>query len=82
MATLNCEVENTENIKPFWKCWEEVLGGRNESTCFNPIGIIQEKRLVIGKVCRMCMNLLHRCYSCEFHFKQSVSRRLKDPHVQ
>ena len=23
--------------------------------------------------------LLHRCYSCEFHFKQSVNRRLKDP---
>ena len=81
LATLNCEGENKENSELFWRCWEGALGGKNEITCFSPNGIFLDEKgnnwkaveNVYGK------ELLHRCYSCEFHFKQSVNRKLKDP---
>ena len=59
----------------------EALGGKNESTCFNPTGIILDEKGSNWKVVENVYGkeLLHRCYSCEFHFKQSVKRRLKDP---
>ena len=40
LATLICEGENKENAELLWRCWEEGLGGKNESTCFNRTGII------------------------------------------
>ena len=81
LAILNCEGENKENVGFFWRCWEEVLGGKNESTYFNPTGIILDEKGSNWKAVKNVYGkeLLHRCYSCEFHFKQSVNRRLKDP---
>ena len=81
LATLNCVGENKENAELFWRCWEEALGGKNESTCFNPTGIILDEKGSNWKAVENVYGkeLLHRCYSCEFHFKQSVNRRLKDP---
>ena len=81
LATLNCEGENKENAELFWRCWEEALGGKNGSTCFNPTGIILDEKGSNWKAVENVYGkeLLHRCYSCEFHFKQSVNRRLKDP---
>ena len=84
MATLNCEGENKGNAELFWRCWEEALGEKNKITCFNPIGIMLDEKgnnsKAVGNV--YGKELLHRCYSCEFHFKQIANRRLKDPHVQ
>ena len=81
LATLNCEGENKENAELFWRCWEEALGGKNESTCFNPTGIILDEKGSNWKAVENVYGkeLLHRCYSCEFHFKQSVNRTLQDP---
>ena len=61
-----------------------MLDGKNESTCFNPAGIILNEK---GSDWKAVQNfdkengkeLSRRCYSCEFHFKKSVNRRLKDP---
>ena len=44
LATLNCEGENKENAELFWRCWEEALGGKNESNCFNPTDIILDEK--------------------------------------
>ena len=81
LATLNCEGENKENAELFCRCWEEALGGKNESTCFNPTGIILDEKGSNWKTVENVYGkeLLHRCYSCEFHFKQSVNRTLQDP---
>ena len=61
--------------------WTFLFGRKNENTCINPLRTILEEKgsnwdalkNLYGK------ELLHRCYSCEFHFKQSVNRRLKYP---
>ena len=81
LATLNCEGKNKENAELFWGCWEERLGGKNESTCFNPTGIILDVKGINWKAVENVYGkeLFHRCYSCEFHFKQSVNKRLKEP---
>ena len=81
LATLNCEGENKENAELFWRCSEEALGGKNESTSFNPTSIILDEQGSNWKAVENVYGkkLLHRCYSCEFHSKQSVNRRLKDP---
>ena len=52
----------------------------NEKIFFNPPGTILEEK---GSNWEALENLngkklLHRCYSCEFHFKQSVNKILKD----
>ena len=44
LATLNCEAKNKENAELFWRCWEEALGGKNESNCFNPTDIILDEK--------------------------------------
>ena len=44
LATLNCEGKNKENAELFWRCWEEPLGGKNESNCFNPTDIILDEK--------------------------------------
>ena len=80
MSKPNCEGQNKENTELFKRCWKEALGGKNESCCFNPTGLILDGKgsnwkpveNVYGK------ELLHCCYSCEFHFKQSVNKSLKD----
>ena len=43
LPTLNCEGENEENARLFWRCWEEALGGKNESICFNPTDMILDE---------------------------------------
>ena len=81
LAILNFEGENKENPELFWRCWGEVLGGKNESSCFNPAGIILDENDSNRKIVENLYDkkLLHRCYTCEFHFKQSLNRRLNDP---
>ena len=43
LTTLNCEAENKQNAEFFWRRWEEPLGDKNESTRFNPTGIILDE---------------------------------------
>ena len=84
LAAPNCERENKNKTELLRRCWKEAFDGKNESTCFNPAGIILEEK---GSDWKAVENFdkengkerLHRCYSCEFHFKQCVNRRLKDP---
>ena len=81
LTTLNCEGENRKHWAFFSRFWEWALGGKNENTCFNQTDIILDEKgsnwKAVENVCGK--GLLHRCYSCEFHFKQSVNRRLKNP---
>ena len=83
LATLNCEGENKENAELFWRCWEEAVGGKNESTYFNPTGLILEEKGSNWKAVENVYGkeLLHRCYSCEFRFKK-CQQKVKRPHVQ
>ena len=78
---MHCEEENKENAEMFWRCWKVALCEKNESTCFNPTGITLGEKGSSSKTVENVYGkkLLHRCYSCNFHFKQSVNRRLKDP---
>ena len=73
LATLNCEGENKENAELFWRWWEEALGEKNESTCFNPTGIIlDEKRAVIGRLWRIFM--VKSCCSIVTHASSILNK--------
>ena len=71
LATLNCGEENKENAEIFWRCWEKALCGKNESISFKPTGIIIDEQSSNWKAVENLYGkeLLHRCYSCKFHFK-------------
>ena len=80
LATMNCENENKESAEFFWKIWIEALQEFNGKIKFNPIGIILDEKSCNWNAIKKYFGggFIKRCVSCEFHFKQSVTRRLKD----
>ena len=43
-AALNCKGGNKENAELFWRCWQEALDRKNDSTCFNTTSIILDEK--------------------------------------
>ena len=79
---MHCEGENRENSETFWNIWNEALSsGLEERYMFNPAGPMLDEN---GSNWNAIKNVFgceftERCISCEFHFKQSVNRKIKDP---
>ena len=80
LATFQCESENSESAELFWKCWNDALNEDGDAHRFNPTGIILDERSGSWKAIEniFVKEFLRRSFSCEFHFKQSVTRRLND----
>ena len=80
LAMMDCDSENKENCELFWRTWNDALadfqagltfdlaqGLLNEGGCnWNALKEVYDK------------DFITRCSSCEFHFKQSVNRHLKE----
>ena len=76
LATMECEGENSENIKLFYTILDEALksiyGGE---TKFNPVGIMSDEAGAFWKASyHFPKEIRDNSVSCEFHFKQSVNR--------
>ena len=80
LATMDCESENKESAELFWKIWIEALQEFNSEIKFNPTGIILDEKSCNWNAMKKYFGdgFIKRCVSGEFHFKQSVTRRLKD----
>ena len=80
LATMDCESENKESAEFFWKIWIEALQEFNGEIKFNPIGITLDKKSCNWNAIKRYFGdeFIKRYLSCEFHFKQSVTIRLKD----
>ena len=78
---MRCESENKENSETFWNLWNEALSsGLEERYMFNPAALMLNEK---GSNWNAIKNIfgcefMERCISCEFHFKQSVNRKMKD----
>ena len=81
LATMEVEAENTENLILFWNTLNEMLQEvtANPTYTFNPIGFVVDENhanwVSIKKV--FGEDTLKRVVSCEFHYKQSVTRHAK-----
>ena len=73
LATFQCDRENSESAELFWKCWNDALNEDGDAHAFNPTGIILDERLGNWKAIENIFGeeFLRKCFSCEFHFKQS-----------
>ena len=77
---MDCECESKETCEIFWRTWNDVLADFQAGQTFDSAGVILDERgcnwnalkEVYGK------DFITRCSSWEFHFKQSVNRRLKE----
>ena len=77
LAAMDCESENKESTKLFWKMWIEALQEFNGKMEFDPIGIIVDENSCNWHAIKKYFGegFIKRCVSCEFHFNQSVTRR-------
>ena len=81
LATMHCESENKENSETFWNLWNEALSsGLEERYMLNPAGLMLDEK---GSNWNAIKNVfgcefMERCISCEFDFKQSLNRKMKD----
>ena len=80
LATMDCKSEHKESTKVFKKMWIEALQEFNRETKFNPIGIILGAKSCNWNAIKKYFGdgFIKLCVSCQFYFKQSVTRRLKD----
>ena len=80
LATMDCESKNKESAELFWKVWIEALKEFNGKIKFDPVGIILDEKTCNWNPIKKYFGdgFIKRCVSCEFHFKQTVTRRLKD----
>ena len=80
LAAMNCESENKESTKLFWKIRIEALQQLNGKMKFDLTGIILDDNNCNWYAIKKYFGegFIKRCVFCEFHFKQSVTRRLKD----
>ena len=79
LATIDCEKEDCINAKNFFATWNEALSEFQEGLTFDSTGVILDERGSNWNAIKEIYGeeFLNRCQSCEFHFKQSVNRRLK-----
>ena len=79
LATMDCEKEDRINAKNFSAAWNEALSEFQEGLTFDPTGVILDQRGSNWNTIKEIYGdeFLNRCQSCEFHFKQSINRRLK-----
>ena len=76
----DCESEDEDNFELFQRTWNNAQADLRAGLTFDPAGVSLDERgcnwnalkEVYGK------DFITRCSSCEFHFKQSVNRRLKE----
>ena len=78
LATMECLTEDTSNVKIFWELFQQAYKKVNgEGFSFNPSGwstdmaseCVQGIRSVFGRECNIT--------GCEFHYKQSIEKRMK-----
>ena len=79
LATMDCEKEDRINAKNVFATWNEALLEFQEWLTFDSTGVILDERGSNWNAIKEFYGeeFLNRCLSCEFHFKQSVNRRLK-----
>ena len=76
----DCESEDEDNFELFQRTWHNAQSDLRAGLTFDSAGVLLDERgcnwnalkEVYGK------DFITRCSSCEFHFKQSVNRRLKE----
>ena len=80
LATMDCESENKDNCELFWRTWNDALADFQAGLIFDPAGVILDERGCNWNALKEVYgeDFITRCSSCEFHFKQSVNRRLKE----
>ena len=79
--TMHCESENKENSETFWDLWNEPLSsGLEERYMFNPTGLMLDEEGSNWNAIKYVFDceFMERYISCEFDFKQSVNREMKD----
>ena len=79
LATMDCESENKDNCELFWRTWNDALADFKAGLIFDPAGVILDERGCNWNALKEVYgeDFITRCSSCEFHFKESVNRRLK-----
>ena len=80
LATMDCESENKDNCELFWRTWSDALADFQAGLIFDPTGVILDERGCNWNALKEVYgeDFITRCSSCEFHFKQSVNRRLNE----
>lgn len=79
LATMEVKGETSEYVGLFWKLFNEVLSGvKGEEYIFNPRGFItDEAGANFNGISReFGGDVLAKCYSCGFHFKQCLRNLL------
>ena len=79
LATMDCQKENKDNYDLFWRTWNDALADFQAGLIFDPAGVILDERGCNWNALKEVYgeDFITRCSSCEFHFKESVNRRLK-----
>ena len=75
---MDCEKEDRINAKNFFATWNEALLGFQEGLTLDPRSVILDERGSNWNAIKEVFGeeFLNCCQSCEFHFMQSVNRRL------
>ena len=85
LTTMDCEAENQGNAEMFFKKWNDVRNENLDENAkeykLNPTGILLDQHGCNWKALEIIYGkeFIQRCDSCEFHFKQSVNQRVKEP---
>ena len=80
LATVDCECENKDNCELFWLTWNDALADSQAGLTFDSAEITLDERGCNWNALKEVYDkdFITRCNSCEFHFTQSVKKRLKD----
>ena len=77
---MDCDSENKENCELFWRTWNDALADFQAGLTFDLARVLLDEGECNWNALKEVYDedFITRCSSCEFHFKQSVNRHLKE----
>ena len=77
---MDCDSENKENCELFWRPWNDALADFQAGLTFDLARVLLDEGECNWNALKEVYDedFITRCSSCEFHFKQSVNRHLKE----
>ena len=80
LAMMDCDSENKENCELFWRTWNDALADFQAGLTFDLAQVLLNEGGCNWNALKEVYDkdFITRCSSCEFHFKQSVNRHLKE----
>ena len=78
--TMDCQSENKDNCELFWGTWNDALADFQAGLTFDLAGVLLDEGGCNWNALKEAYgdDFLMRCSCCEFQFRQSLNRRLKE----